>query len=41
LNDAGAAIQVAGDALDLDLLRRLAKGYGRATAETLEKMLKA
>jgi hypothetical protein len=28
LNDAGAAIQVAGDALDLDL-RRLAKGYGR------------
>ncbi len=41
LNDAGAAIQVAGDALDLDLLRRLAKGYGRTTAETLEKMLKA
>ncbi len=41
LNDAGAAIQVAGDALDLDLLRRLAKGYGRSTAETLEKMLKA
>ena len=41
LNDAGAAIQVAGDTLDLDLLRRLAKGYGRTTVEILEKMLKA
>ena len=38
--DARAAIRVAGDSLDLTLLRRLAERYGRSTRDALEAMLR-
>ena len=38
--DARAVTRVAGDSLDLTLLRRLAEGYGRSTRDALEAMLR-
>ncbi|TLY94258.1 MAG: hypothetical protein E6K44_03425 [Gammaproteobacteria bacterium] len=38
--DARAAIRVAGDSLDLTLLRRLTERYGRSTRDALEAMLR-
>ena len=38
--DALAAIRVAGDSLDLTLLRRLTERYGRSTRDALEAMLR-
>jgi len=40
LTDARRARAVAGDALDLALLRRLAAGYGPSAAATLEQLLR-
>jgi predicted nucleotidyltransferase len=37
--DATRAISAGRDSLDLDLLRRLAKRYGRDAAESLERLL--
>jgi hypothetical protein len=39
LSDARRALAAAGDALDTDLLRRVALRYGKVSAETLEKLL--
>ena len=38
--DAGTAMQVAAEALDLTLLRQLAQRFGRSTLEALEEMLR-
>jgi hypothetical protein len=40
LTDARAAIRIAGESLDLVLLRRLAQHYGRSTLEALEEIIK-
>jgi hypothetical protein len=39
LVDAARAISAGRDSLDLDLMRRLAKGYGRDTSDSLERLL--
>jgi predicted nucleotidyltransferase len=39
LVDAARAICASRDSLDLDLLRRLAKRYGRSATESLERLL--
>jgi hypothetical protein len=40
LIDAARAISAAGDSLDLELARRLAKSYGAAAAASLDRLLK-
>jgi hypothetical protein len=40
LIDAARAISAAGDSLDLELVRRLAKSYGAAAAASLDRLLK-
>lgn len=40
MTDARSALHAAGETLDLTLLRRLAPGYGQATLEALEGMLR-
>ena len=39
LTDAARAISAAGDSLDLELVRRLAKGYGGDAAASLDRLL--
>ena len=39
LHDASCAISAAGDTLDTTLLRRIAAGFGRHTAETVERLI--
>lgn len=39
MNDARYALMVANDAIDEDLLLKLAARYGRATLEELKKLL--
>jgi hypothetical protein len=39
LIDAARAISAGGEALDLALVRRLAKGYGRDASDALDRLL--
>jgi hypothetical protein len=41
LVDATRAVTPAGSSLDLELVRRLAKRFGRAASESLERLLKS
>jgi len=41
LVDATRAVMAAGSSLDLELIRRLAKRFGRAASESLEQLLKS
>jgi hypothetical protein len=40
LVDAAPAITAGGASIDFDLVRRLAKRFGRAASESLERLLK-
>ena len=39
IDDARRVVALHGAALDVDLLRRLARGFGRATAEIVETLI--